>query len=462
MGTMAEFETLPRTRCFLSFMMLLLFLPITLAYAFVAWVFNIAQISQRRPVAADAPVVMLTGGKMAKSLHFARWFWKAGYRVVMVETEKYWLVGSRWSAAVTAFETVPCPRTDPEGYIDGLVRVAQKHGANFFVPVSSPAAAISDSAAKPRLERAGCRVLHFDLDMCHKLDNKHEFCNMVRDLDLTAPQSFNVDSEETAKQLNLELAQASTGVKYVLKNLEYDPIHRLDMFLLPCPEQQLVDYMRKVRIDGNPIQPSSPWQLQQFIKGVEYTSFAVLREGQVRAITTAESSPSQLNYEHVEIKDITDWMHQFAHKTQLTGQLCMDFIKDAHTGVSYPIECNPRVHSQCVTFLDDVAFGDAVLADKFSKTLLPSPGMPPVFWLYNELLKTFPDSVFNYGQSGMLSFLSRLLTEREADFDPEDPLPFLMRNHFQLPGLLWGTMVQGTPWKKLDFCIGKVVELNGD
>lgn len=55
-----------------------------------------------------------------------------------------------------------------------------------------------------------------------------------------------------------------------------------------------------------------------------------------------------------------------------------------------------------------------------------------------------------------------LATEREADFDAEDPLPFLLRNHFQLPGLLWGTMVQGTPWKKLDFCIGKVVELNGD
>merc|ERR1719502_742651 len=220
-----------------------------------------------------------------------------------------------------------------------------------------------------------------------KLDNKHDFCEMVRDMELTSPTSFNVPDEATARHLNRELKQAADGKKYVLNNLEYDPIHRLDMFLLPCNDVDLETYLRKVRADGNAIEPSQPWQLQQFINGVEYTSFAVLREGQVRALTTAESSPSQLNYEHVELKDITEWMHQFAHKTRLTGQLCMDFIKDSRTGVSYPIECNPRVHSQCVTFLDDVAFGDAVLAKDFKKTLIPGRNAPTVFWLYNEVMK---------------------------------------------------------------------------
>ena len=28
-----------------------------------------------------SPTVMLTGGKMTKSLYFARWFWRAGYKV---------------------------------------------------------------------------------------------------------------------------------------------------------------------------------------------------------------------------------------------------------------------------------------------------------------------------------------------------------------------------------------------
>lgn len=458
---MAAFETMPRLRALLSVVLLTLFIPFSLLYCVVAWIVSIGQ-SQRRPVTDDSPVVLLTGGKMAKSLHFARWFWKAGYKVVMVETDKYWLVGSRWSRAVTAFETIPCPRSDAQGYVEGLVRVANKYQADYFVPVASPAAAVSDSAAKEHLERIGCRVLHFDLQECMQLDNKHKFCEMVRDLDLTVPCSFNCPSEDAARQLNRDLHETANGKKYVLKNLEYDPVHRLDMFLLPCDEWSLNAYLSKIRADGNPIEPTQPWQVQQFIKGQEYTSFAVLREGQVRAITTAESSPSQLNYEHEDVKDITSWMNQFAHKTGLTGQLCMDFIKDAHTGVSYPIECNPRIHSQCVTFLNDITFGDAVLADNFPKTLLPSSEMRPVYWLYNEVLKVLPDRVFNYGHAHVLDLVVRIFTEREADFDSEDPVPFLMRNHFQLPGLLLGTAWRGTPWKKLDFCIGKVVELNGD
>ena len=156
------------------------------------------------------------------------------------------------------------------------------------------------------------------------------------------------------------------------------------------------------------------------------------------------------------------YRRQFALKTGLTGQLCMDFMRDDRTGVYYPIECNPRIHTQCCTFLNDNRFGEAVLAEHFGKPLLPSPGQPPVFWLYNELFKLLPDALFNYGSASFLDTIWRIATEQEGDFDWEDPGPFFLRNHVQLPGLLLGTFLAGTPWKKLDFAIGKVVELNGD
>ena len=50
----------------------------------------------------------------------------------------------------------------------------------------------------------------------------------------------------------------------------------------------------------------------------------------------------------------------------------------------------------------------------------------------------------------------------EADFDPEDPMPFIMRNHFQIPALLLGVAYHEAPWKKFDINIGKVVEVGGD
>ena len=51
---------------------------------------------------------------------------------------------------------------------------------------------------------------------------------------------------------------------------------------------------------------------------------------------------------------------------------------------------------------------------------------------------------------------------RDSDLDVEDPLPFFMRNHFQMPYLLLDTLRRANPWLKLDFCIGKVIELNAN
>ena len=46
---------------------------------------------------------------------------------------------------------------------------------------------------------------------------------------------------------------------------------------------------------------------QRFVRGREFTSFAVLRDGAVRALTTAQSSASQLNYEHIDVESIAQW-----------------------------------------------------------------------------------------------------------------------------------------------------------
>ena len=77
--------------------------------------------------------------------------------------------------------------------------------------------------------------------------------------------------------------------------------------------------------------------VQRFVRGREFTSFAVLRAGgAVRALTTAESSASQLNYEHVDVEEIAQWVRTFAERTNLTGQLCFDFIQDDETKVRHP------------------------------------------------------------------------------------------------------------------------------
>ena len=61
-----------------------------------------------------------SGGKMTKALHVCRHLHRAGWRVVLVETHKYWHVGSRLSNCVDTFVTVPAPEEDPKGYVHGL------------------------------------------------------------------------------------------------------------------------------------------------------------------------------------------------------------------------------------------------------------------------------------------------------------------------------------------------------
>lgn len=84
--------------------------------------------------------------------------------------------------------------------------------------------------------------------MCEQLDNKHDFCQLAKQLGLTSPTSFHVTDEATARQLNNDLQSAGHspmtphGTQFILKNLQYDPVHRLDMFKLPCETSKLDAY----------------------------------------------------------------------------------------------------------------------------------------------------------------------------------------------------------------------------
>ena len=83
--------------------------------------------------------------------------------------------------------------------------VAKMHRCDFFVPVSSPVSSVSDSRARPLLEELGCRVLHFGLEECLRLDDKHAFGLWARELGLPSLDSFHVPSEDAARELNRQL-----------------------------------------------------------------------------------------------------------------------------------------------------------------------------------------------------------------------------------------------------------------
>jgi hypothetical protein len=236
----------------------------------------------------------------------------------------------------------------------------------------------------------------------------------------------------------------------VLKSIAYDPVRRLDLTRLPRPDlQQTREFVERL-----PIGEANPWVMQSFIEGQEYCTHSTVRDGEVQLHCCCESSASQLNYEMVEIPEIEAWVRTFVGALRLTGQVSFDFIRGRDGGY-YAIECNPRTHSAITMFYDHPGVAAAYLQDT-GATIEPSRESRPTYWLYNELWQALRHP------SRAPAGLRRIAAGKEAIFDWEDPLPFLLVHHLQIPALLIDSLRRGGSWTKIDFNIGKLVEPGGD
>ncbi len=552
--------------------------------------------------------VVLTGAKMSKTLHIVRclrsyaWdqnqqhaYQEVNLKIIVLEQDKFRYNATRASRCVDHFHVITSPRVSEQRYMDDIYQVCEKYQATHFLPVAAPVEAVYDSQLKHRLEsELGMVALHMDKELCKILDNKHSFgCFLQDELHITSLRTHIVHTDDEVREFNQRLHQeAESGAlkrNLILKNLSYDPVHRLDLFQLPTESSRLESYLERIRRNGNPITPEEPWQLQEFLaKGQECAVMIVVRNNELVTMTCCPSSASQLNYVHIEVPSIRQWVEDFMASLRkspagyvLTGQLCFDFMVvqesrgDAVAEVAYPIECNPRVHTQCTIYnRDDVRSllgallleSSSVLTPESKKTMMvqamkeklardyepesqclescAKEGLN-VFWFYNDFFKIFPNNpILQYNSDEDLSERAKLLqidlpkfshagtasrllkaliyvptlllsfalmlpalfvvvilmcampssqtaessrlsigehllvivrkstlfghrlvyTDKnvEGDFWNRDPLPFLVKNHVQVASRLLATLRTGVEWKKVDFAIGKVVEVGGD
>ena len=405
---------------------------------------------QKKPVSTENPKnIMLTGGKMTKALQLARSFHAAGHRVILVENHKYWLTGHRFSNAVERFYTVPDPQKDPEGYNQALLDIGKKENIDIYVPVCSPVSSYYDSLAKPVLSGC-CEVFHFDADVTKMLDDKFAFSEKARSLGLSVPKSFRI----TDPQQVLDFDFSNEKRKYILKSIPYDSVRRLNMTKLPCgtPEETAAF------VKSLPISDEKPWSMQEFIPGKEYCTHSTVRDGELRLHCCCESSAFQVNYENVEQPDILQWVNHFVKELGLTGQASFDFIQ-AEDGSIYAIECNPRTHSAITMFYNHPGVADAYLSkEPFAEPLQPLPDSKPTYWLYHEVWRL--NEIRSLKQ--LQTWIRNIVRGKEAIFDVNDPLPFLMVHHWQIPLLLLENIRKLKGWVRIDFNIGKLVQLGGD
>lgn len=151
--------------------------------------------------------IVITGAKMYKSTLFVKWLGRAGYDIILVETEKFWCSGSRFSKYVKKFYTVSDAKTMPKQYVKDLVKICKDHNAKMFIPACAPATEKLDSIVGEQLKESGVKVLHAPLDIFDKLNDKHQFCELMKSLNLAVPESFLVQSEQDVYEVNEKLKQ---------------------------------------------------------------------------------------------------------------------------------------------------------------------------------------------------------------------------------------------------------------
>lgn len=131
--------------------------------------------------------ILLSGGSTIQSLHMARNFHAAGYRVVAVETEgRFALVA--FSLAVSRYYALPAAVDDNQtAYVEALCAVAHAERPVLYVPVSAATAAQCDALAKPRLAQLGCETFVPGVRECAVLDDVAEVLLQCRRLGMAVP-----------------------------------------------------------------------------------------------------------------------------------------------------------------------------------------------------------------------------------------------------------------------------------
>ena len=303
-------------------------------------------------------------------------------------------------------------------------------------------------------------MLHSKPDLIERIDDKFQFAKASESLGLSAPKSFLI----TDPQQVIEFDFSNETRPYILKSIAYDSVRRLDLTKLPRETSE----QTAAFVNGLPISPCRPWVMQEFITGEEFCTHGTMVDGQLRVHCCCKSSAFQVNYDHIDVAEIEEWVRTFAEGMNLTGQFSLDFIQSDDDGKFYAIECNPRTHSAITAFHDhtDVAaaYLDLPQSNGAHSTvpkypIVPLPSSRPTYWLYHELWRM----VCNITRPRQVQQRMQVVRDgKEAIFDWDDPWPFFMVHHVQIPLLLLGTMLSQKDWVKIDFNIGKLVQLGGE
>ena len=194
---------------------------------------------------------------------------------------------------------------------------------------------------------------------------------MAQDMGVEVPQTWLVRSHDDLDKIPLPPEQ-----------LVFKPAYsRFAVHTLIKPS---ANDLKKIKIVEK-----NPFVAQEFIKGKEFCSYAVARNGQLTAHALYEpvwraGRSSSYYFAPIERKAIELFTRNFVSKTNYTGQIAFDFI-EADDGKIYVLECNPRATSGMHLFSLEDRLAQAFEKER-SETICPKNLEPKMLSMIMALL----------------------------------------------------------------------------
>lgn len=467
--------------------------------------FNASRRRCRRHPSFQPKTILVTGVNMNKGLALARAFHEAGHDVIGADFEPYGIpIPGRFSRSLRQFDRLPKP-TEKDGsksYIDAMLGIIHREQADLWVSCAGLFTAMEEAEAKEAIEqRSNCVAVQFDVATTSALHQKHIFIQRTQDLGLPVPETKHVTSKNDVLQFLHGSAASKSGTKYILKAVGIEDSFRSDMTLLPCHTMSETDD----HIAPFPISNSSTWVLQEYIRGDEYCTHALIINNVVKTFVACPSSNLLLRYQalpaHSSLRlAMQRFTQEFVARSApgMTGHLSLDFmIKEVVTEMGVQlglrvIECNPRAHTAAVLFAGrshevTKAYLSALLpqtgsngqsdsnliqdrnssdvpGDKQELIVTPHEDQPNIYWIGHEIVSLlflpFVTRDFSVGTYfyNILTLLQRILFWTDGLFAVWDPLPFWWLYHIWWPGIFIACAWIDRKWSRVNVSTGRIHE----
>ncbi len=343
--------------------------------------------------------VLITSSRAPATLEMARKFHSHGDEVFLSDSLRFGS-GNFSRARVRTFVT-PSPNSSLSEYILALNQIIKRERIELIVPTCEEIFFLAS-----RKNQLDCELFSDSFDKLRDIHNKWTFSQTASNEFGRVPESFLIESPS---QLN-------------------DYHHRVQEFVFkPAYSRFASETLVQPKIEQlNDIQVSTekPWIAQKFIRGREYSTYSIARNGQLVAHCSYRSSfragvGSGICFRVEPHTAITEYVQEFAKRIEFTGQLGFDCIVDEDDQV-WVIEGNPRATSGLHLFdnhseLIDAMFGrknDLIEAERHSSQMVGVAMLS--FGLQDAIEK-----------NEVKRYLHDLFSSQDVLFRWSDPLPML-------------------------------------